>query len=218
MALVSHRRQHGRRGQTGRARRRGARYAAALEPRLAHLQIAAPTALELEIAIDGERVAGREIALDPGVHVLEATAPGRRPWSAEVTVTAGARQTVVVPELAPLAGDVAVPPAVVAGYAVAGVGVVGVGVGVALGLTALGDRNDLERSNACPARRCTTEGQARLDEIEATATASTVTLAVGGAAFATGLLVALLWPASAEASPTPSAGPGDVGLGISGRF
>jgi hypothetical protein len=203
------------------------RHAEALEPRLAHLLVEAAATPGLAITIDGEVFAAGEVALDPGVHHLEATAPGRRAWRKEVTVADESRQTVTVPQLPLLEGDVAVPPAVVAGYVVAGVGAVGVGLGVALGLTALGDRNELERSNSCPARRCTSEGFARLDTIEATATASTVSFAVGGAAFATGLLLATLWPAPGEASPPASAASslrapvvtvGLGGLGVSGRF
>jgi hypothetical protein len=78
----------------------------ALVPRLSRLRIALSTApVEgLVVVRDGARVEpvayGVEVPVDPGPHAINATAPGRRPWWAEVAVSgAGEVTTVEVPEL-----------------------------------------------------------------------------------------------------------------------
>jgi hypothetical protein len=58
----------------------------------------------LEVRRDGmlipESVRGVAVAVDPGPHVLSATAPGRRPWSAQIGLASGsATVTVTIPHL-----------------------------------------------------------------------------------------------------------------------
>jgi serine/threonine-protein kinase len=79
--------------------------AAALEPKLMKLKITAqPGAAGVEVKRDGAVVSpallGTPVSLDPGKHVLSATAPGKEPW--EVTIQLdqpGATVTVDVPPL-----------------------------------------------------------------------------------------------------------------------
>jgi hypothetical protein len=67
--------------------------AAALEPRLSKLVIKVPTpAPGIIVRRDGDVVPqeswGITLPLDPGEHVVETTAPGRRKWSATVAISA----------------------------------------------------------------------------------------------------------------------------------
>jgi len=61
----------------------------------------------LEVKLDGlvlRRAAwGVEATVDPGPHVVEASATGRSPWSSTVQVNAGQKKVVPVPALGPLA-------------------------------------------------------------------------------------------------------------------
>ncbi|WP_437316995.1 hypothetical protein [Sorangium sp. So ce385] len=94
-------------GQTQRAAAAGKR-AAALKPRLATLTVELPDAVRrlpgISIASDGlalgAAVWGTALAVDRGEHVIEAKAPGHRPWSSKVVVGEdGAHARVEVPML-----------------------------------------------------------------------------------------------------------------------
>lgn len=81
------------------------RYAAELEPQLFRMNITVTTEVPgLVVTRDGVPVAraiwGAALPVDPGKHKVEATAPGKMPWKAEVeTVGAGGTLTVAVPML-----------------------------------------------------------------------------------------------------------------------
>ncbi len=84
----------------------------ALSPKIAHLTVrldAPPPGAE--ITVDGEPAAAQqgaaELAVDPGAHVVAATAPGSRPFRASVDLTEGARAEVpvVLEPLAPAAAE-----------------------------------------------------------------------------------------------------------------
>ncbi|WP_437600960.1 hypothetical protein [Sorangium sp. So ce590] len=94
-------------GQTQRAAAAG-RKAAALKPKLATLTVELPDAVRglsgLSIASDGlalgAAVWGTALAVDKGEHVIEAKAPGYRPWSNKVVIGEdGAHARVEVPML-----------------------------------------------------------------------------------------------------------------------
>ncbi|WP_438008412.1 hypothetical protein WME89_06730 [Sorangium sp. So ce321] len=80
-------------GQTQRAAAAG-RKAAALKPRLATLTVELPAAVRglsgISITSDGlalgAAVWGTALAVDKGEHVIEAKAPGYRPWSGKVVI------------------------------------------------------------------------------------------------------------------------------------
>ena len=84
--------------------------AAELEPRLPTLTIVVPSASErgdLELRRDGEVVGrpewGVPIPVDPGLHVIDAVAPGHKGWQGKTQITgAAAKQSIEVPVLDPL--------------------------------------------------------------------------------------------------------------------
>lgn len=93
--------------------------AAALEPRLTRLSITVVPGGEvpgLEVKRDGRPVSkalwGTPVPLDPGEHVVEATAPGKKPWSQTVKLDPASliATSVVIPtlEAAPKAAPVVV--------------------------------------------------------------------------------------------------------------
>jgi serine/threonine-protein kinase len=140
---------------------------ATLVPQLTKLLIEVPLAVResgVEVTRDGEVVAsavwGSAVPVDPGAHMVRATAPGKLPWESPVKVDApGGTVKVTVPVLdaAPAvppapsqgAGDVGpaaegAPAAVetgrtqrFAGIAVGAAGVAGLGLGVGFGVAAL---------------------------------------------------------------------------------
>src|SRR5262249_6920429 len=72
------------------------RAARALAPKLAYLTIQPPYGDEiagLEVRRDDAALApetiGAHAAVDPGVHLVTATAPGRAPWKTELTIASG---------------------------------------------------------------------------------------------------------------------------------
>lgn len=96
-------------GQEDRARMARDK-AAQLEPKLPTLTIVVPTAAQrsdLLLKRDGEIVGHAEwgvaIPVDPGAHVVEASAPGAKTWQGRVEVAAlGLKESVEVPLLEPL--------------------------------------------------------------------------------------------------------------------
>jgi serine/threonine-protein kinase len=80
--------------------------AATLEPKLSRLTIKAvlTSGVAIEIKRDGNVVSpstvGTAIPLDPGVHTISASAPGKQPWSTTITVTTEPRSFEVgIPQL-----------------------------------------------------------------------------------------------------------------------
>jgi len=94
---------------------------AAIEPRVPRLtiRVSATAPLDLEIKRNGSLVGrpawGLPLPVDPGEHVIVAGAAGRASWSQSLQLTAAARVTVDVPELAAADSSAApAPPAPVA--------------------------------------------------------------------------------------------------------
>ena len=159
-------------GQTERAQVAQAR-ADALEPRLVRLLIevkATDPALSVRrnrILVE-QKTWGAATPVDAGEYVIEATAPGKKPWSTRLIVPVGATEvvSVVVPPLdaaeptkelsdAPKAAPVEPPPAEpkparhrAYAYALGGLGVVSLGVGTALALSFKSKNN--EAKQICP--------------------------------------------------------------------
>lgn len=77
-----------------------------LRPELPHLEIHLPAkpAPGIVVRLDGTSLSRQSLAyavpIDPGVHRVSATAPGREPWSTKVKVGRGQHLTVTVPTLA----------------------------------------------------------------------------------------------------------------------
>ncbi len=90
--------------------------AEALQPRLNRIRVQVPfPSAGQEIRLDGNPVPmevwNSAMPLDAGAHKLEATAPGKAPWSATVTIVSTTPvEVVAVPELKPLAVAKPAPP------------------------------------------------------------------------------------------------------------
>jgi hypothetical protein len=202
--------------------------AAALEPRLAKLQINAgpgKATAGLVIRTDGQEVGagalGTPIAVDPGSHAIEATAPGYTVWSTTVTVADGAVQVVEIPALVKAAAP---PPAAVAAgggggsrrtaeFVSLGVGGVGLVLGVVAGAVAAGDHGSL--ASGCPEGNCPPSQWSKVDSYNATATLSTIGLAAGGALVGLGAVLLVTAPKGGAAAKVgfvvqPAAGGGGV--------
>ncbi len=196
--------------------------AAALQSRLSTLTIRAPSSAHsargLEIRRDGTPVLQAEldsaIPVDPGAHTLEASAPGKQPWSTTVQVGADAPNVVVeVPILADAAdanananADTAVAPAAhqpdepppksgsssqrTVAIVVGAVGVAGLGLGTFFGLKANGSLSDAKEHCLSYPSGCGPEGAELNSTASSQATVATVAFIAGGAALATG---AVLW-------------------------
>jgi hypothetical protein len=206
-----------------------AQSAADLEKVLSRVQINAATDTPgLIVRMDNEEVPkavlGTPVPVDPGQHVLEATAPGYEVW--QTTVTVGDKndtRTVSIPGLT--AKPVPANHLRTAAWAVGGVGAAGLVVGGVFGGLALSGKSKL--TDLCANNTCTTqEGKDARAAANTKALVSTVGFAAGGAALATGIVLFVLSRPSApkdEAAPpkaalVPTFGPQGGGLTWSGSF
>lgn len=203
------------------ARARAKKGLAAATAKLAHAKVTvkAPPNVTVTVAVDSVTVpaanVGEDRALDPGPHLVEASAPGYLVASAAINLKEGGSEDVTLtlvvdpnaatPKAPPPAATkvVAPPPPPPEGapnrtvaYVLLGVGVVGVGVGSVFGLTALSKKNDLAK--ACPDNHCRTTQQGDLDSAKTSGTISTIAFGVGGAALIVGGI--LFFTASPRAS------------------
>jgi hypothetical protein len=159
-----------------------------------------------------------------------------------VEVAAGERRSVEVPALTPLEQPrhnptvaVAAPPGrgswFYAGVVSAGVGVAAMATGALLGASAGRDVNRAEADDAlCGAdRSCTPAGRELVDDAEAKALGSTLTLSIGAVALVGGFILVLIDPAvsrsgsesggdAAAVSAVPWAGPEGGGMLVEMRF
>ncbi|WP_148313626.1 hypothetical protein [Sorangium cellulosum] len=173
--------------------------AAAVQPKVSRLTVVVEAASTpgLEVKRDGRPVGpgqwGVPMPVDAGTHVVEASAPGKRAWTAQVEVEpGGATSTLVVRALEddPASADAGGGGsgrrtlALVTG----GAGIVAVGVGTALGFAAKA-RFDESRP-FCNGDRCDQRGMDIRDGAVARASVATVVFGVGLAAIAGG---GVLW-------------------------
>ena len=213
----------------------------ALAPKLVHLTITlAPGArvAGLEIKRDGQPVSnaelGIDVPIDPGPHTVEASAPGRQPWTKDVAIAAGTpTDAVVVPLLvarpeaaaaAPVAGPVANPEIGntqrTIGLLVAGGGLLAAGIGGVFGLKAFSTNDDAltHCRDAAGGKRCDPTGLSLTDEAHTQATISTVLVTLGTAAIAGGIVLYMLAPRAhaslgkLRVTPFATASSGGVGL------
>ncbi|XXY47880.1 hypothetical protein WME91_48535 [Sorangium sp. So ce269] len=242
----------GRRSQTDREQqaREGA---AALEARLSRLLVEVPAgsaAPGLSVRRNGQELApvlwGTPIPVDPGAYTIEASAPGRLPWSTTVAVDpASGTATVAVPPLVeappppvlPAAPAVAprpstaaparpappdaagMPAARVAALVAAGAGVVGIGASIGVGFAARARFEDA--GPHCEGDLCDDDGLTIREDALGIARAGTIIFIAGTAAVAAGGVLWLTSPsprASAGARPAVQIGLGPAGLSLGGRF
>lgn len=206
---------------------------AALQPDLSKLSISVPATSQvdgLEVKRDGVVVGassyGVPIPVDPGPHVIDATAPGHKKWSNVVQV--GAKKDQIAVTLPPLEMDASAPPVApivattpatqpptqeqpaepvdksrgktqrIVGIAVAGIGVVGVAVGGVFGLVALGKKGDTTINCSSDLSRCNSAGVSAMSTARTDATISTIGFIAGGALLAGGVVLYLTAPKPGE--------------------
>lgn len=230
-------------------------FAKALAPRLSRLEIRVPEEARLaglEIKRDGALVGsaqwGVPLPLDPGEHVIAATAPGRAPWQERVKTGApGSTVSVNVPKLheeaaapgaAPVAAAAAAPtvteqpPAPASASAsssswpaqrtfalvAGGIGLAGVVVGAVFGLQSMSYHDEAEK--LCGPTTCPTQdGVDKSDDARRAGTWSTVGFIVGGAGLAAGSVLWLTAPTGPHHEQARvRLGVGPFGLRVMGSY
>lgn len=178
------------------------------------------------IAVDGvsvgDQVIGAPMPTDPGPHTVEARAPGFKPFRKSVRVAEQQTETIEIT----LEAEPPPPPATrpgasraegrsrVPGYVIGGIGVASLGASaVFFGLRA-GKISDLDK--VCPERQCPPSAQSDIDAGKMYTTVANVTLAVGVAALAGGLVLVLTSGPSSEPSVALAPAPG--GAQLLGKF
>jgi hypothetical protein len=228
------------------------RRAASLEPKLERMivTVKAPAA-GLTVKRSGVPLEpptwGTSLPIDPGKHLVEASAPGKMPFSVEVQ-TAGPGKTVSV-EIPLLVDAPSAPPAPSVGqpftaqplppqpqprdsgaetrrtlaYVAGGVGLAGVVVGSITGVIASSKWSKAQDEHCRTETLCDAEGVALTGEAKTAASISTASFIVGGVALGAGvaLFVTSLGgskPTAARVVIAPSAGPSGGGVDVRVRF
>jgi tetratricopeptide (TPR) repeat protein len=233
-------------GQSERADA-GRRRAERLEKGLSRLTIqvaAASRVAGLELKDNGAplhpSVWGVSVPVDPGVHHVEAKAPGYRPWAGDVRVEDNAGSAEIgVPALERLPeselaaeaqkekpGQQPAPPAPekglstlrIAGIVAGGVGLVSVALGAGFGARAV--NKDEEADKLCDgSTTCSSQaGEDRSKEAVASARASTALFAIGGALVVGGVLTFFLAPKERRVALAPHIDRTSAGLQLGGVF
>ncbi len=224
-------------------------HAERLEPKLSRLTVRVPPRVSgldgVEILQDGHvlgRAAwGTPLPVDPGEHLIEARAPGKKTWSRVILIAPAAdRQATEVGALEdepaqkaapPPSTDAKAPPVEpshaqrTAGFVVGGVGLALVGAASYFGIQAIADRNTAKK--ACPGTGpCANQPAVNLNESsKREADLSTAGFALGGVALGVATFLLLTSPSSKPASAdlrrvhiAPLVGAGEVGAFVSGGW
>lgn len=219
---------------------------AKLLPLLSHLRIVVPPAARapgLVISLDDGKLIpeaswGTDLPMDPGAHVVHASAPARLPADLAVTIDEKAdRKLVTVPVLrdAPIAAppigedDIARERAAarrqtrrVLGYSAAGAGLATLGVGLAFGLSASRQNDDAkalcDANGVCPDAATKEEASRTLAGADKAATVANILSIAGGALVVGGAVLVLTALPSRSAPPvalriTPLLGGAGLALG-----
>lgn len=188
--------------------------AAQLEPRLSKVVITVPASSKVEglsIALDGKPIAsagwGVPIPVDPGAHSVVSSAPGHQSRTEPLRVE-GEQTSIEIRisrlELEAPIRQVALPTQEERsfvrplGWTLLGAGAVGIGLGAYFGISAANNASDAKDLcpdyPSCRASVAVSATDAN-DAATADATISTVSLAVGGAFLAAGIVLVLVTPA-----------------------
>lgn len=203
--------------------------ASAIEPKLARVRIVLATAIDgLELTLDGRPLGAASInvplPVDPGAHVFEARAPGRKPWRAELVPAAATITDVNMPALEPLevatptpaptpapAAPESSPPSVTPTTLVlGGLGIVGAAVGGVFGVRFFAQRS--EGLAECERGTCTAHGLEQLDAARSSSLVSGIGFGVGVAAL-TGAVIVHASGIGREPRATVALGPNGVRIG-----
>jgi hypothetical protein len=223
--------------------------AAALEPQVTKLTIAVAEPSDgMVVRRSGVEVPqgswGAPLPVDAGTYTLEATAPGRRTWTREVTIKDGGEPvTIDVPALEPSGGGTVEPPlpeppkppeppapaagsggpsgVLIAGLVTGGVGLVGVVVGAIFGGLAK-SANDESLDHCRTESFCTDEGLALRDDAKERATISTATFIPGAVLLGAGITMIIIGVAADGSAETSARRfqvvAGATGLDLRGTF
>jgi hypothetical protein len=203
---------------------------AALEGRVSRLVIrVTPPQAGIEVRRDGERVADDQISspvpIDPGKHVVEARAPGKKAWSREVEIR-GEHDTATVTitldddvgALAPVQ-PAATPPSDATQRTIAlltgAVGVAAIGAGAFFGLRASSKHADAKPFCAPDESVCKQQGLDLINEAKSAATISTIAFSLGGAALIAGIVLYVTAPRESKYVGVHVA---PTGVAVGGRF
>jgi hypothetical protein len=205
--------------------------ALAVEPKLSRLTIEVPFAsspalrIERDGAVVGSAQWGLAVPVDPGVHSVHASAPGREPWTAEVTVPPeGGVTRVNVPPLAEHVQPFFEPLSRKIGLAALGLGAGTVALGGVFAAQAVSKKNASNREG-CNEQTCDSEAGLSLRN-EALAAGDRATWAVGIGLVGIGAAAALfwVWPTSeddgeqTEVELSPAADLHSASLRLNARF
>lgn len=208
----------------------------ALFPTLSHLAIEVPAPPDgVVVKRDGKVLDagsyGSAMPVDPGHHVVDATAPNKLPFHKEVDVGPKGAQEKITVTLAPApvgqqdGGNhqnplTPTPPQSssgsgmrIAGATMMGVGAAGIIVGGLFGALAIGKKNDASPLCTADFSKCTSAGKASVDDAMTFATVSTIGFIAGGVLAAAGVVVFILAPKSKEAAVTVSFAPNGISIG-----
>ncbi len=189
---------------------------ASIRPRMSHARLFAPQVVGLEVLLDdtsiGPAAWGLSLPIDPGHHVVRASAPGHASWEAGFEVrSAPAVHEVRIPHLVSLAPSRAAPlgrtpgdedPSPGRRSAAVGFGLGGAGLLVVGGVSGgLAFAQKAASDDACPTRStCTPEGAAAMDRAVGFAWGSTAAIGLGLVAL--GVCGYLAWSSHASVART----------------
>lgn len=208
-----------------------------LEPQLSRIVVSVSAAADLpalEVKRDGAVLPraewGMPTPVDPGAHSIEATAPGKKPWSTQVSAreSGGDLSSVVVAPLADLesASSTSSPARStssardqshglgaqkVGAIGAVSAGAVGVGLGVVMALGAKSKNGDSKAhcSNPSDPNACDAVGVGLRNDAKSSADIATIAFLAGGVALAAG---ATLWLTSKRSRTTMGIGPSGLGV------
>jgi hypothetical protein len=198
--------------------------AVALEPTLPHVVIDARATPGLAVTLDEQPIGAGAFAtaipVDPGEHVVRATAPDKKPFVESFAMQPGPGERTVHVSLldapapvaaAPVVPQPAAPPADSSartegsparrtwGWVIAGAGVATIGVGAYFGMHAFSMKSTAE-GECDAAGSCTPAGASAMSSMKTSETISTITTLAGAAAAGVGIYLVL----SAGGSPPSS--------------
>jgi hypothetical protein len=207
-------------------------------PKLAWVTVTLKDPPTSSVTVDGIEIPKAALdvkrAVNPGRHVLKATADGYGPTTTTIEMKEGEAKAVTL-VLDALSGSARPSPATPApasgvessvpvasadssdvasssgsrqrtyGFIGLGVGAAGLIVGGVAGLVAMGKHNSLESD--CPNGKCAPNGQTTIDSFRSMATVSTVGFVVGAVAAAGGATLLLTAPRHAQTGGGPEAAP-----------
>lgn len=172
----------------------------------------------------GQAAWGTPVPVDPGPHVIEASAPGKKTW--KTTVEVGSERLLEVPvpalEAAEPSADASTGSPFFTqkriGLAVGGLGIVFVAVGAVFGVDAIGKNADA-KDNCRTETLCSLRGLELTDDAKSSAAASTIFFILGTASLTAGAI--LFFTAGDDRQDTKAAkrvrfapvfGPGSAGV------